>query len=447
MPHDQAADATDWAAAAQAVEARALVTAESLQGGFPHWADVRTGAWTTTPDGDWTGGAFPGQLWLAHKARGDERSRRLAHDWALRLRPRAFLQTAFKGFGFYYGAALGEILARRYRGGRSRHGGGPLARRAVRSGARPDTAGTRCRGGRGSGGRLQQHRLAAGDAAAAMGGEAQRRGTASPNARRATPAVCSTSIAMRMARSSSRASSPRMAACGAASRTRASATTSVWGRAQAWGILYATMAYARQNEPHWLGHAMRSADWWLRHIPAGMVAYWDFDDPAIPDTEYDTAATAIVGNALLKLGAVAPEAADRARYRDAGERTARALVAAHLTPVGPDDARPRGMLVDGCFTKRPGSRTSDSVTTAELVFGTYYLLESSADSAGRYHGEDDMSREIPIGTALTRDWPVLEIHSVRAHGSIDLPVLATPHLIFMLEDTCVLAVAAASRSG
>ena len=51
-----------------------------------------------------------------------------------------------------------------------------------------------------------------------------------------------------------------------------------------------------------------------------------------------------------------------------------------------------------------------------------------------------MSREIPIGTALTRDWPVLEIHSVRAHGSIDLPVLATPHLIFMLEDTCVFAV-------
>ena len=28
--------------------------------------------------------------------------------------------------------------------------------------------------------------------------------------------------------------------------------------------------------------------------------------------------------------------------------------------------------------------------------------------------------------------------TVRAHGAIDLPVLATPHLIFMLEDTCVL---------
>jgi hypothetical protein len=66
--------------------------------------------------------------------------------------------------------------------------------------------------------------------------------------------------------------------------------------------------------------------------PAGMVAYWDFDDPAISDTEYDTTATAIVGNALLKLGRLAPDAADRARYRAAGERTAFALVSAHLTP-------------------------------------------------------------------------------------------------------------------
>ncbi len=51
-----------------------------------------------------------------------------------------------------------------------------------------------------------------------------------------------------------------------------------------------------------------------------------------------------------------------------------------------------------------------------------------------------MSSEIPIGSALTQDWPIEEAHTVRAHGLLDLPVLATPHLIFMLEDTCVLVV-------
>ena len=51
-----------------------------------------------------------------------------------------------------------------------------------------------------------------------------------------------------------------------------------------------------------------------------------------------------------------------------------------------------------------------------------------------------MSDRFTLGTSLDHRWPVHEALTVRAHGSIDIPVLATPHLIFMLEDTCVLAV-------
>jgi fluoroacetyl-CoA thioesterase len=58
-----------------------------------------------------------------------------------------------------------------------------------------------------------------------------------------------------------------------------------------------------------------------------------------------------------------------------------------------------------------------------------------------------MSDRFPIGTWLERDWPVHEALTVRAHGSIDIPVLATPHLIFMLEDTCVLAMQPLLASG
>lgn len=51
-----------------------------------------------------------------------------------------------------------------------------------------------------------------------------------------------------------------------------------------------------------------------------------------------------------------------------------------------------------------------------------------------------MSDRFPIGTAATHEWPVTHELTVQAHGTIDVPVLATPRLIFMLEDTCVLAV-------
>lgn len=51
-----------------------------------------------------------------------------------------------------------------------------------------------------------------------------------------------------------------------------------------------------------------------------------------------------------------------------------------------------------------------------------------------------MTDRYPIGTSAVHDWLVDEALSVGAHGTVDLPVLATPHLIFMLEDTCVFAV-------
>jgi unsaturated chondroitin disaccharide hydrolase len=38
---------------------------------------------------------------------------------------------------------------------------------------------------------------------------------------------------------------------------------------------------------------VRGADWWMSRVLADRVAFWDFDDPAIPRTERDSAATAI----------------------------------------------------------------------------------------------------------------------------------------------------------
>jgi unsaturated chondroitin disaccharide hydrolase len=152
--------------------------------------------------------------------------------------------------------------------------------------------------------------------------------------------------------------------------------TTVWGRAQAWGLLYSAMCFARSpGQERWIEQSMRAADWWLAHVPADLVAFWDFDDPAIPDTERDTGATSIVCAGLLKLARVAPEAR-RARYREAAEDTARALIRGWLTPTSADDRRPRGMLVGGCFNKRPDSRAQDAARNAELVFGSYYFFAS-----------------------------------------------------------------------
>jgi unsaturated chondroitin disaccharide hydrolase len=81
------------------------VTAE-----FPNFADPETGEWVTSPQGDWTGGHWVGELWLACKVTGEEQYKESAGKWCEALRPRASSSTVFRSFLFYYGAALGELL-------------------------------------------------------------------------------------------------------------------------------------------------------------------------------------------------------------------------------------------------------------------------------------------------------------------------------------------------
>ena len=89
-------------------------------------------------------------------------------------------------------------------------------------------------------------------------------------------------------------------------------------------------------------------------MPKDHVAFWDFDDPAIPNTERDTAATAAASSALLKLAKVAKDAAARSRYQAAAEATIEALVSKYLTPTSPGDKRISGILTESCFNKASG---------------------------------------------------------------------------------------------
>jgi unsaturated chondroitin disaccharide hydrolase len=368
--------ATDiWLKAAGRMLERITDTADQLHNEFPHWANSQTGLWTTTSGGDWTGGAWPGQLWLAYKLTGEVRFRELARTWCLRLRPRATMETVFKGFGFYCGAALGEILARDET---SRTVGLEAATSLARQfdprlGLIPLGKDAEEAGEVGSAfssiDSLQAVPLLLW--AADLTGEVFFRDAAVPHQTRVLEIHCQSDGSIIQ-------SSELNARDGSVIRYfthKGYSDTSIWGRAQAWGTLYSIMGYARdRRQPSWLTQSMAAANWWLAHVPADRVAFWDFDDPAIPNTERDTAATAIMCAALLKLGQLAPPER-RAHYRAAAEGTAEALVKNYLTPTTPTDKRPRGMFIGGCFNKRPDSRPHDATLNAELIFGSYFLFE------------------------------------------------------------------------
>jgi unsaturated chondroitin disaccharide hydrolase len=374
----------DWNEAIERMLTRVRDTASRVTSGFPHWADPDTGRWTTTRDGDWTGGYWIGMLWLAAAAAGEARYRAWAESWTERLRARIDAQTVFKSFPAYYGGTLGAVL---HDAPAARDIAVQTARSFERLYAPP--LGLVPLGAEAEEGAHVGPTETSIDSlqtapflfwAAAVTGDAALRDIAEHHAE--------TIIRLHLRDDGSFIQSssldPRTGQLVRHYTHKGYSDTSTWGRAQAWGILFSTLSYvADRGREAWITAAVRGADWWLSHVPPDRVAFWDFDDPAIPDTERDTAATAIAAAALLKLARVAPTEAQRARYRAAAEATAAALVERYLTPTRPGDARVPGILTEACFNKRKDARSLDRATRCEFIVGSYYLLESLLGLAGR----------------------------------------------------------------
>jgi unsaturated chondroitin disaccharide hydrolase len=372
-----------WNEAIERMLVRVRDTAERVGDGFPHWADPESGEWTVTGDGDWTGGFWVGMLWLARRGTGEERYRQWAEKWAKRLRARIDSATVFKAVPFYYGGSLGHILLNN-----------PIGRDiAVRAAERLT--------------RLYNPALGL----MPLGAEAEEGAHVGP-AESSIDSLFASPFLLWAARETGDSRMREIARSHAARviglhlrddgsfiqstsldpqsgevirhyTHKGYSDSSRWGRAQSWGVLLSVMSYAWEpSETRWLQAAQRGADWWIAHAPSDYVAFWDFDDPHIPHVERDTAATAAMACGLLKLAALA-DPAKRHQYHRHAEETVRALVAEYLTPARPSDLRVPGILTEGCFNKRPDSRSRDAAAKNELIFGSYYLFEALHILAGK----------------------------------------------------------------
>jgi unsaturated chondroitin disaccharide hydrolase len=371
-----------WNGAIQRVLARIEDTARRVGDRFPHWANTDSGEWNTTADGDWTGGYYVGMHWLALTIAPSAAIEARAHKMAERLRPRIEVETVFKSFPFYYACSVGAMLGDRPR---LREMGLACARSMLRMYdpvlgliplGRQAEEGAHIGSGETSIDSMQTAPFLYW--AAREANDAAMRDVAFHHADRIV------ALHLRADDSFIQSTSldPNSGAVLRHYTHKGYSDTSTWGRAQAWGALFSTMSYLHdRSQTRWLDAALRGADWWMAHVPADRVAYWDFDDPAIPDTERDTAATSIALAALLRLATVAPAGKGRA-YRAFAEATAAALVERHLTPTGAGDRRAPGMLTNACFNKRPDARPHDAGTNCEFIVGDYYFFESLLALAG-----------------------------------------------------------------
>jgi unsaturated chondroitin disaccharide hydrolase len=362
-----------WTEGSRRMLERIDESARRVTEGFPNFADPETGEWTISPQGDWTGGHWVGEVWLARQVTGEKRYGEWARKWCEALRPRATSNTVFRSFLFYYGAALGEILL-----------GDERAMDVALEGARglmalynPEAGvfplGTEAEEASDVGDE-DTSIDAVGSISALFGWASEKTGDRSYREAAIRHAERHTEFCVRDDASVGQSGSfdPQTGEILRRYSHKGYSEDSTWARAQAWGMLaYALSARWMPEHEAFLEIAIRVADWWVEHVPEDMVAFWDFADPGIPDVERDTSATAIAAASLLKLGELVPDGDLKSRYHDAARETVRTLVEDYLTPTGPGDSRTPGILTEGCYNKH-----IDLAIRNELIWGDYYLFEA-----------------------------------------------------------------------
>lgn len=145
------------------------------------------------------------------------------------------------------------------------------------------------------------------------------------------------------------------------------ADESCWSRGQGWAILGFTDTARATGERDYLELANDLADYFLKRIGEDAVAFWDFDDPALPNAPRDTAASAIVANALLKMAEIDPDQARAGRRREQGLWLLEKLCGEPLAR----EAAHRGLLKHGCYSK-PHNIGPD----AAVLFGDFYFVDA-----------------------------------------------------------------------
>lgn len=356
-----------WDEAIERMLDRVEHTAATVVDGFPHFADTRTGEWTVSSDGDWTGSFFIGQLWLGAAVLGRVHLLEVASEWAERLLPRVHSATVFRGFLFWYGAALGQLLADDARAGDIADQGASGFAESFDPVARLFPLGASAEEAH-SVGPSETNIDGVPGGTPLIAWSANRLGA--PERRDLAIAHACRHIELCVRGDGSVVQSASFDPVhGGLIRQythKGVRDDSTWTRAQAWAML--GLAQAAAISPGVFGSSLeRVCDWWIEHLPADNVTRWDFDENDNPDAPIDTSGTAIGAASLLKADAVL---GGRSQYRSAAVSSVDALLDRYLDQSG--------ALTHGCYNNRIGLATCN-----ELVWGDYFLLESLAVLTGR----------------------------------------------------------------
>lgn len=144
------------------------------------------------------------------------------------------------------------------------------------------------------------------------------------------------------------------------------ADETMWARGQAWAIYGYTICYRETGYERYLDFVQKVTDVYLNRLPDDLIPYWDFDAPNIPNAPRDASAAAIVASALLELSEIMNNGKGE-NYRSKAIKMLRSLRSKQYQS---GSARPS--FLDRSTGHWPAGYEID----ASIIYADYYYIEA-----------------------------------------------------------------------
>lgn len=150
-----------------------------------------------------------------------------------------------------------------------------------------------------------------------------------------------------------------------------------WSRGQAWAIAGFTIAYRETLDTNYLNTAKKCANYFIDHLPADYVPYWDFNAPDFPPGDpnshlhKDSSAAAIAASGLLELSTFV-SGTDKVKFQTAALNILDSLTSPSYLADGTNSM---GILLHGTGNAKNTDDNAGEVDRS-LIYGDHFFIEA-----------------------------------------------------------------------
>jgi unsaturated chondroitin disaccharide hydrolase len=145
------------------------------------------------------------------------------------------------------------------------------------------------------------------------------------------------------------------------------ADESMWARGQTWGIYGFAMSYRETGNKDFLNTSIRIADHFLERLPKDGIPYWDFDDPKIPNAPKDASASGVAACGLLELSGLVKDKVLKEKYFNAAKKSLEILSSKEYYSGDKNKA---------LLLHSTGHLPNNSEIDVPIIYADYYYMEA-----------------------------------------------------------------------